>query len=350
MPRLVSPALIAVVLLAAPLAGCGSTTGATSAAAAAPATGPAASSPTASASPTAQGAVIPLSHTAEPRLPVTVTSADGQRVTVNAARRIVPLSGSLSELVFSLGLGSRVVARDVSTTFPQAAGLPLLSTNHAISAESVLAQRPDVVLADSSTGTSNATAITQIRAAGVPVITFADPRQLSDIDPRIAAVADALGVPQSGAALTQRTDTEFAAIQPGAHTDGAKPRVAFLYLRGKSAVYLIGGKGSGAESLITAAGGLDAGTAAGFTAPFTPITSEALAQAAPDAILLMSQGLASVGDVDGLLKLPGIAQTPAGHHRRIISIEDGELLSYGPRTPAVLQSIVAQLFAEKAAK
>ncbi|WP_194926835.1 heme/hemin ABC transporter substrate-binding protein [Catenulispora pinisilvae] len=338
MPRRAPSALIAVLLLVGPLAGCGSTSGSATAPAAAQGSGSSAA------------AVVPLSHPEEPRLPVTVTSADGRRVTIGADRRIVPLSGSLSELVFSLGLGGRVVARDVSTTFPQATGLPLLSTNHIISAESVLAEHPDVVLADSSTGTSNATAISQIRAAGVPVVTFADPRQLSDIDLRIAAVADALGVPQAGAALAQRTDTDLAAAQHGVRTGSAKPRVAFLYLRGTASVYLIGGEGSGAESLIAAAGGTDAGVAAGFKAPFTPITSEALAEAGPDAILVMSRGLASVGGVDGLLKIPGIAQTPAGQQRRIISVEDGELLSYGPRTPAVLQSIVAQLFAGQPAK
>lgn len=47
----------------------------------------------------------------------------------------------------------------------------------------------------------------------------------------------------------------------------------------------------------------------------------------------MTKGLESVGGVDGLLDVPGIKETPAGLDRRIVTLEDGVLLSYGPRTP-----------------
>lgn len=48
---------------------------------------------------------------------------------------------------------------------------------------------------------------------------------------------------------------------------------------------------------------------------------------------MMTKGLESVGGVDGLLDVPGIRETPAGLDRRIVTLEDGVLLSYGPRTP-----------------
>ncbi len=95
---------------------------------------------------------------------------------------------------------------------------------------------------------------------------------------------------------------------------------------------------------------MDAGAASGLTKDFTALTSEALAAAAPDAILVMSKGLESVGGVDGLVKIPGVAQTPAGMDRRIVSVEDGVLLTYGPRTDQVLGSVVAQLYGEDGAR
>lgn len=109
-------------------------------------------------------------------------------------------------------------------------------------------------------------------------------------------------------------------------------------------MYLIGGRGSGATSLIEAAGALDAGAESGLDKDFTAITSEALVKAAPDAILVMSKGLESVGGIDGLVEIPGVAQTPAGMDRRVVSVEDGVLLTYGPRTDQVLKSVVAQLY------
>lgn len=120
--------------------------------------------------------------------------------------------------------------------------------------------------------------------------------------------------------------------------------MAFLYLRGTAAVYLIGGEGSGADAMVEAVGGIDAGAEAGLGS-FTPITSEALVAAAPDVILVMEAGLASVGGVDGLVELPGVAQTPAGRDRRVIAMDDALLLSFGPRTGDALEELGEELVA-----
>ncbi|MGW4894171.1 heme/hemin ABC transporter substrate-binding protein [Kitasatospora sp. NPDC004240] len=286
--------------------------------------------------------VEPLPAAPEPRLPATTASADGRQVTVTSTERIVPLNGSLAELVFSLGLGPKVVARDVSTTFDQAAGLPVITQAHDVSAEGVLSLRPTVVLADRSTGPAEA--IAQIRAAGVPLLVLDDAKRLDDVGPRIDTVAAALGVPDAGRQLKERTAQRLTEARAALPTADRRPKVAFLYLRGSASVFLLGGPDSGAGSLIEAVGGEDAGKAAGLTGDFTPLTSEALVKAAPDAILVMRKGLESVGGVDGLLKLPGVAQTPAGLDRRIVSVDDGRLLGYGPRTPQVLREIAAQLY------
>ncbi|MEY7977428.1 ABC transporter substrate-binding protein, partial [Streptomyces pilosus] len=97
-------------------------------------------------------------------------------------------------------------------------------------------------------------------------------------------------------------------------------------------------------ALSAAAAAVAAGAGSGLEKDFTAITSEALVQAAPDAVLVMAKGLESVGGVDGLVKIPGVAQTPAGADRRIVSVEDGVLLNYGPRTDQVLASVVEQLY------
>ncbi|MGC5035433.1 heme/hemin ABC transporter substrate-binding protein [Streptomyces sp. DT190] len=304
--------------------------------------GPAQPSPAPAA--TTANRVQPLSGTPEPRLPVTVRSADGAPVTVGRAARIVPLSGSLSEIVFTLGLGDRVAARDITTTFAQAARLPLVTRGHDVSAEGVLSLRPDLVLAETTTGPREA--MDQIRAAGVPVLVVDPATGLDDVGARIRAVAGALGVPDAGERLVRRSEQRIAAVRESVPAERPRPRVAFLYLRGSASVYLIGGRGSGATSLIEAAGGVDAGADSGLEKDFTALTSEALVKAAPDAILVMSKGLASVGGVDGLVKIPGVAQTPAGADRRIVAVEDGVLLTYGPRTDQVLGSVVRQLYPE----
>lgn len=323
----------ALVALALAATGCGST--------ATPAGKPARSAPS------APDRVEPLSPSPAPVLPVTVPSVDGARVTVASADRVVPLTGSLNEIVHTLGLGKQVVARDITATFEQAARLPVVTRGHDVSAESVLSLRPTLVLAETTSGPAEA--IQQIRDAGIPVLVIAPAKSLEDVPKRIDAVATALGVKEAGTQLNQRTADRIAAVRkdvPAAA--GKKPRVAFLYLRGTASVYLLGGSDSGAASLLEAVGAVDTGKDSGLGKDFTPITSEALAAAAPDAILVMAKGLESVGGVDGLVKIPGVAQTPAGMDRRVLSVDDGVLLNYGPRTDQVLASLVAQLYGKAA--
>ncbi|MEU2403831.1 hemin ABC transporter substrate-binding protein [Streptomyces rubiginosohelvolus] len=290
--------------------------------------------------------VEPLAGAPAPKLPVTVDSADGKKVTIDSTDRIVPLTGSLSEIVFTLGFGKQVVARDITATFEQAEKLPVVTRAHDVSAESVLSLKPTIVLADTTTGPSEA--IDQIRDAGIPLLVVEPAKGLSDVGRRINTVAEALGVPSAGTELKERTEKRIADVQKSIpdRTDGKKPRVAFLYLRGSASVYLLGGAESGASSLLEAAGAVDAGKESGLDKDFTAITSEALAKAAPDAILLMTKGFESVGGMDGLVKIPGIAETPAGMDRRVVTVDDGVLLNYGPRTDRVLTEIVEQLYAK----
>ncbi len=286
--------------------------------------------------------VEPLASTPRPQLPATVKSVDGHDVTVRSADRIVPLTGALSEIVFTLGLGDHVVARDVTATFEQAKKLPVVTRAHDVSAEGVLSLKPTLVLAETTTGPAEA--VDQIRDAGIPLVVLDPAKKLDDVGPRIDKVAAALGVRPAGDELRRRTEQRVDAARKNIpHDGGKKPRVAFLYLRGSASVYLLGGPGSGADSLIEAAGGVDAGKESELKRDFTPLTSEALAKAAPDVVLVMSKGLDSVGGVDGLLKVPGVAQTPAGMDRRVASVDDGVLLNFGPRTDTVLASLIEQI-------
>ena len=279
----------------------------------------------------------PVAADPTPALPAEVRSADGSTVTVTDASRILPLWGNLSEIVFALGLGDRVVGRDVSATFPGTEDLPVVTRAHDVSTESVLSLEPTVVLAQTDTGPPEA--LDQIRAAGIPVVVLDMPSSVDDITPRIRTVAEALGVPDAGEDLVERTVQEIDDVRR-AIPEGSEPRVAFLYLRGQAGVYLLGGEGSGADSMIAAAGGEDAGTAIGLDRPFTPITSEAMVEAAPDVILLTGSGLESVGGIDELLAMPGIAQTPAAASRRVVTVEDGILYSFGSRTPIALAELI----------
>lgn len=277
----------------------------------------------------------------EPVLPVEITGADGRTVTVTDTERIIGLNGNITEVVFALGLGDRVVGRDISATFDEAEELPLVTRAHDVTAEAVLSLRPTVVIADTNTGPPEA--LDHIRNVGVPVVVLEVPERVDQIAPRIRTISKVLGVPDLGEQLATETEAEIEKVRDEVTATGDAPSVAFLYMRGQAGVYLLGGPGSGADSMIQAVGATDAGTDIDLGQAFTPITSEALVQAAPDVILMTTTGLESVGGVDGLVQIPGIAQTPAGRERRVVTIEDGLLYSFGTRTPEALRQLAEGL-------
>lgn len=302
--------------------------------------------PSATRARTAGVALTPIVQQAPtPQLPVTVTSTDGRQVTVRDTNRVVALSlsGTLAEIVVDLGLGGHLVGRDVSSTFTQTRALPVVTQAHQLNAEAILALDPTLVLTDASMGPPQA--LLALRNSGVPVVQVPEAWSLEQVYPRITAVADALGVPEVGARLAGRTRADVAAAVDTLPSFASPPRLAFLYLRGSVGVYLMAGRGSGADSLFRAIGAVDAGTEIGLE-KFRPLTSEGLVRARPDVLVVMDKGLASVGGETGLLKVAGVAQTPAGQHHRIVSIDDSSVLSFGPRTGQVVRELAEGVAAE----
>jgi iron complex transport system substrate-binding protein len=296
-------------------------------------------------------AIGPVADDVVSQLPVTVTDNQGTEVTITDTSRILALDlyGSLAATVFGLGLGDNVVGRDTSTGFEQAADLPLVTQNgHELNGEAILALEPTVILTDSSIGPWDV--VLQMREAGIPVVVMTPTRSLENTGDIVTAVAEALGVPAEGRMLTERLADEtgrivadIAAIAPT--EPGEKLRMMFLYVRGNAGIYYIFGTGSGTDSLITSLGGIDVATEIGWQG-MRPMTAEAMVDASPDLILMMTKGLESVDGVDGLLeRIPAIAETPAGQHRRVVDMSDTEVLSFGPRRPAVLDALARAIYA-----
>ncbi|MFI9503841.1 hemin ABC transporter substrate-binding protein [Nocardia sp. NPDC052566] len=292
---------------------------------------------------------VPIGPEPTPTLPATVRSFDGTDVTVTDAGRIVAVDryGTLAQIVYALGLGPKLVGRSTAAAFPAVKDVPNVAAgNGTLSVEGLLSHRPSVFLTDTTTATPQIR--DQLRATGVTTVYFDPQRTMDNVGPQIEAVANALGVPERGKALAQRTRDEIAAAQ--AAMPGHEPplSIAFLYLR-STAITMIAGPGSGADALIAALGAKDAGTAAGLQEPFTTITSEGMISAAPDVLLVMTDGLQSIGGPDGLAKVPGIAQTPAGRNKRVVDMADSVLLSFGPNTGRVIAALGQAVYGAKPA-
>lgn len=248
-----------------------------------------------------------------------------------SVQRVVVLANGVAEIMVALNAKSIVVGRDISSTADSLSEIPIVTSGHQVISEKVIALEPDLVIIDASTGPK--AALDQIRSAKIKVVQTPESWSLEDIPSKVLAVGDAIGA--SGAAQLLINDL---VNQSTVNQVRSEPRIAFLYLRGTSTVYLIGGPGSGADSLIKAIGGVDVG-AENLPRAFNTLTAESLANLNPDVLLVMTKGLESVGGIDGLIKLPGIAQTEAGKRKAIIDVDDSLMLSFGPRSYSLLKEL-----------
>ena len=248
-----------------------------------------------------------------------------------SVERVVVLANGVAEIMVALNAKSIVVGRDISSTADSLNEIPIVTSGHQVISEKVIALEPDLVIIDASTGPK--AAIDQIRSAKIKVVQTPESWSLEDIPSKVLAVGTAIGVPGAAQLLINELINQSSVNQVS-----GKPRIAFLYLRGTSTVYLIGGPGSGADSLIKAIGGVDVG-AENLPRAFNTLTAESLANLNPDVLLVMTKGLESVGGIDGLIKLPGIAQTEAGKRKAIIDVDDSLMLSFGPRSYSLLNEL-----------
>ena len=343
--------LLSTLCLGALLAACGvaAPTGTAPIAAPTAASRPPTAIPTAAAAPTAAAVptAIPTPTTAAAPTaagPLTITDATGEAVTIADTSRIITVGGTVTEITFALGAGGQVVAVDTSSTYPpEATQLPKVGYQRQLAAEGVLALNPSLILASTEAGPPEA--VEQLKNAGVPVLIVPLEYTADGAKQAIRMLAEALGREERGDELIAQLDRNLAEAAQVAATLNPKPRVLFLYARGPNTVNAAGAKTS-ADEIIRLAGGQNAIT--DFDG-FKPLTAEAAAAAAPDVLLLFESGLESLGGKEGLLRVPGVAQTPAGQNGRIIAMDGLYLLGFGPRLGAAARDLAHELKAAQEA-
>ncbi|MDO5750536.1 MAG: ABC transporter substrate-binding protein [Rothia sp. (in: high G+C Gram-positive bacteria)] len=295
--------------------------------------------------------IQPMVDKPTPKFPVTLTDHQGTEVTIKSADRILALDmyGTIAQEVIALGLGDRLVGRVIANTEPSLQKLPLVTQNgHDLNAEAVLSTNPDLVLYDESNGPQEI--VEQLRSAGITVVVLDKERSMQSIIPQLKAVAHTLGVDEAGEQVATRVERELQqamdAIKEVAPKDEeGKIKMVFLYVRGNGGVFFILGDGSGADDLIDALQGVDVASRGGAK-ELLPANSESLVKVNPDMILTMTNGVKSTGNLDGFLARPGVMETNAGKNRRVVDMADGQILSYGPNTPAVLLQLARAIYAK----
>jgi len=248
-------------------------------------------------------------------------------------KRIVTLNGALTETLDALGLGKNIVAVDVTSTYPAYVNtLPKVSKNRSVSAEGLISFSPDVVLAPD--GSVSKEIESQINAAGIKLVRIKQIFTLDGTYQFIKDVAAAVNATAKGDILIKQTKDKVAKALALVKQQPKNAKVLFIYARGPG-VMMVAGKNTHIDAIIGLAGGKNA--VSSFN-DFKPYTTEALVEANPDVILMFDFGFSSLGGMDSILKIPGMAQTNAGKNKRIVQMDADLLINFSTRLDqAILQ-------------
>src|SRR5213078_2712805 len=128
-----------------------------------------------------------------------------------APARIVSLAPSITEIVYALGAGERLVGVCAQCDYPAAvASVPRVGGYLVPSVEVTLAARPDLVIAVPSPG--NREAVRAIERAGVRVLVVRD-RTLADLWASVRDIAQVLDVVEAGERLVADVHGQLDAVQ-----------------------------------------------------------------------------------------------------------------------------------------
>ncbi|HEY7321495.1 MAG TPA: cobalamin-binding protein [Candidatus Binatia bacterium] len=254
---------------------------------------------------------------------------------MSAPRKIVSLAPSVTETLFALGFGDRLVGVTTSCDYPpEARAIAKIGGFMNPSLESIVAKRPDVVIGVSSA--TDPVKAREMERLGLKVILISL-ASVSDILSSIQSIARLLGNPQSGEKLVRRITRQMDQVK---NRIAPAPRRSTLLLVGLRPLIAVGGKNF-INELITLAGGKNiAGDAA---QPWLNLPDEVVVAKAPQVIIEAGMGSERDQSVNHWADLKSI---PAVQQGRVYPYPSDKILRPGPRIGEGLEEIARLLHPE----
>lgn len=254
-----------------------------------------------------------------------------------SADRLVVAGGSLSELIYAMGVGNQVVGVDETTSYPpETAALPHIGYWKQLSSEGILSLHPDSFITWQDAGPQ--IVLDQLRAQKVNVVTLPRvPATVEQMYANIRELATTLHIPEQGEALVNRLQQRLERVQHSVAAKNAPVKAMFILSAGGSAPQ-VAGKGSVADAIMTLAGAQNVAT----HEQYKSYSAESLIAANPEVIVVTSQMVD--GGLDRLSAIAGITHTAAWKNQRIVAVDQALILGMGPRVADAVEALHQQFW------
>jgi iron complex transport system substrate-binding protein len=236
-------------------------------------------------------------------------------------RRIICTSPEITEVLFAVGAGGRIVGVVRGCDWPPPAGaLPSVGDFSNVSLERVAALKPDLVLA---TGHEQERVVEQLERLRVPTVVFLA-SDIGSVKRNVKAVGMIVGEEKAAVDIVAAFDEKVSAVTSEVQKVPAagRPRV---YLEISPDPLMTVAEGSFVHDAVALAGGVNVG--ADLPRPYSRIDAEAVIARDPEVIILC-HGTATPADVAARTGWRDITAVKKG---RIYDVNPDLILRAGPR-------------------
>lgn len=252
------------------------------------------------------------------------------------------IGGTVTEIVYALGQGDRLRARDTTSVYPpEANDLPDVGYIRALSPEGVLSVGATLIISDE--GARPVEAVDVIRAADVEFVEVPQGYTVEALSQKIRIIGGALGVDGGAEDLIAKVTGEIDEATAIAQAKVGDPKRVLFLLSARGGKLTAAGQGTGPDAIIRLAGGINA--ASEFEG-YKPLANEATLAAAPDLILMMRRGGSHGTTAEELFKIPALALTPAARTKSLELMEPLLVTGFGPRTGEAIRHLSTVLYGD----
>ena len=262
-----------------------------------------------------------------------ITDDAGRRVSIPAkVDRVVSLAPNLTEIVFAVGAGDRLVGRTSYCDFPpEAKAVAEVGDTLHPSLERIIALKPQVVLV--STASQLEVFTQQLQGQNIAVY-VTDPHDLEGVFRSIGQIGEIVGEKDKANLLVQKLRERTNAVESAVKQ---KQPVRVFYQVSGEPLYTIG-HDSFITDLMRRAGG--ASVTADVPGAWPKYSNESALAARPEAIILPTGG--SMGSANANVA-DALRQSPAALQGRVYKINDDHLARPGPRSVDGLEEMARAL-------
>lgn len=263
----------------------------------------------------------------------------------NGKDRIVCVSKQMTEFLFALNQGDKIVGIDLTSTYPpETKNLTTVGYHRHLSAEGIISLDPTAVIHQGDV--APATVMPQLQKVGIPIKVYPAGNTFDSAKIVLKMVAHDYGVDSIADRLTAKMDQDLARADSIVKSYHDKPKVLIIHFGQQKNQYFVMGTRGTPDAMLKLAGGINAAD----TTSFRDLSPEVIAREQPDVILATDFGFDRLGgSVEKFMQLPGIALTPAAKNGRIYRVEEHDLVYFGPRSGENIVNIARLIHQDSAA-